>query len=484
MKKSKNYSSSDYSDDELEQDYKLEPKEQYGHQLPLNKFQGKINLDHLGVLPHSIQNSLKESQNKEDSNKIRIKDKHDRATVEQVLDPRTRIILVKLLNKKFLKEINGCISTGKEANVYHAYSHDGTKEYAIKIYKTSILIFKDRDRYVSGEFRFRNGHCKSNPRKMIKLWAEKELRNLKRIHQSSIPCPEPILVKSNVLLMEFIGQDNVQAPRLKDVENLDQDTYSLLYLELLKIVRVLYQDCKLIHADLSEYNLLYWKEKLYIIDVSQSIEHDHPHALDFLRRDCLNVNNYFKKKGVLTFGIKQIFDFVTDMKIKMEDLNEELNQMISIRHVDTEEEEQVFLGVYIPRTLQEVSAKQAEEDFKKNKRGEDEDVLYQKLTGLQFEEKVKEKSDTNNDGKSEKSQENEEEEEEEESEGEDSEEGEKKEGEEGEIKEKKGGKQKYDGLEKKERKMKIKEENREKRKNKMPKKMKKQLIKKKKGDNK
>ena len=85
-----------------------------------------------------------------------------------------------MLNKKIIKEINGCISTGKEANVYHASSESGI-EYAIKIYKTSILVFKDRDKYVSGEFRFRRGHCKGNPRKMIKLWAEKELRNLKRI---------------------------------------------------------------------------------------------------------------------------------------------------------------------------------------------------------------------------------------------------------------------------------------------------------------
>jgi RIO kinase 1 len=74
--------------------------------------------------------------------------------------------------------------------VYHCVSYDGTLEYAIKIYKTSILVFKDRDKYIEGEFRFRKfyhifyiirGHCKSNPRKMIKLWAEKEYRNLKRI---------------------------------------------------------------------------------------------------------------------------------------------------------------------------------------------------------------------------------------------------------------------------------------------------------------
>jgi len=34
--------------------------------------------------------------------------------------------------------------------VYYSKSPEG-REYAIKIYKTSILVFKDRDRYVSGE---------------------------------------------------------------------------------------------------------------------------------------------------------------------------------------------------------------------------------------------------------------------------------------------------------------------------------------------
>ena len=77
-------------------------------------------------------------------------------------------------------EVNGCISTGKEANVYHAFTPQGT-ELAIKIYKTSILIFKDREKYIDGEFRFRRAPSRCNPRKLIKIWAEKEMRNLKRI---------------------------------------------------------------------------------------------------------------------------------------------------------------------------------------------------------------------------------------------------------------------------------------------------------------
>lgn len=107
-------------------------------------------------------------------------DKSDRATVELVLDPRTRMIVFKMINQGLFDEMQGCISAGKEANVYCAFSHCNKLYYAVKIYKTSILIFKDREKYVAGEFRFRHGYNKSNPRKMVQLWAEKELRNLKR----------------------------------------------------------------------------------------------------------------------------------------------------------------------------------------------------------------------------------------------------------------------------------------------------------------
>lgn len=139
-----------------------------------------------------------------DDGKYRSKDKHDRATVEQVLDPRTRLILFKFLQQGLLDHINGCISTGKEANVYHAQTKD-EQHRAIKVYKTSILVFKDRDRYVTGEYRFRHGYSRHNPRKMVRLWAEKEFRNLTRLHANGIPCPKPIALKNHVLVMEFIG---------------------------------------------------------------------------------------------------------------------------------------------------------------------------------------------------------------------------------------------------------------------------------------
>ena len=69
---------------------------------------------------------------------------------------------------------------------------------------------------MEGEFRFRNGPTGKNPRKMVRMWAEKELRNLRRLEEK-IPCPKPLLVKSNVLVMDFIGKDMAAAPKLKDI---------------------------------------------------------------------------------------------------------------------------------------------------------------------------------------------------------------------------------------------------------------------------
>ena len=83
------------------------------------------------------------------SRKIRRRDKKDRATTELVMDQRTKTVLYSMIGSGLLDAICGCISTGKEANVYYAYDVDGT-QFALKIYKTSILKFKDRRKYVKG----------------------------------------------------------------------------------------------------------------------------------------------------------------------------------------------------------------------------------------------------------------------------------------------------------------------------------------------
>ncbi|KAI0036462.1 RIO1 family-domain-containing protein [Vararia minispora EC-137] len=316
-----------------------------------------------------------------------MKDKSDRATNEQVLDPRTRIILFKMIGRGLIHEVNGCVSTGKEANVYHALTSEGA-HLALKIYKTSILIFKDRDRYVSGEFRFRRGYSRRNPRKMVRLWAEKEMRNLRRLAAAGIPCPEPVEVRENVLVMTFLGdREGWASPRLKDAE-LDKDAYTVLYRELVLDVRTLFHQCRLVHADLSEYNILYHDGRLHIIDVSQSVEHDHPSAFDFLRNDINNIEEFFSRNGVRTMGLRRCFDFVTRDKFSASDVDALaadasaiFDQWIQETPVcgtgDAESalalatdahEDSVFRQSYIPRSLNELY--NPERDIQQAERGD------------------------------------------------------------------------------------------------------------------
>jgi len=306
-------------------------------------------------------------------------ERSDRATTEQVLDPRTKMILLQLLNRDIISEMNGVLSTGKEANVYHAVSIPQTEgeaatkplHRAIKVYKTSILVFKDRDKYVSGEFRFKNGYNKSNNRAMVKVWAEKEFRNLRRLHAAGIPCPQPVYLKAHVLVMSFLGNSKGwPAPRLRDVEFTasgdDEATagkWRDVYITLLGYMRRMYQICKLVHADLSEYNLLYHDGQLLVIDVSQSVEHDHPRSLEFLRMDIKNISDFFRRKGVDVLSERTTFGFITASEGSTEDagMKETIGKLYEVRaqqpEQDDEEREvddEVFRQQYIPQTLQQV----------------------------------------------------------------------------------------------------------------------------------
>lgn len=78
---------------------------------------------------------------------------------------------------------------------------------AIKIYKTSILTFKAREDYVVGDYRFKGGFNKSNPRRMVEMWAEKERKNYNRLKAANIPCPEIIHLHKHILVMTFLGKN-------------------------------------------------------------------------------------------------------------------------------------------------------------------------------------------------------------------------------------------------------------------------------------
>jgi RIO kinase 1 len=160
----------------------------------------------------------------------------------------------------------------------------------------------------------------------------------------------------------------------------------------------------LVHGDLSEYNLLWHKSQIYVIDVSQSVETDHPSALDFLRKDASNVNDYFSKFGKLNvMTTRQLFEFITTvikdddtaemehlervMKQVEDDYKRLANQSEKERREQDQQnavDEAVFMSSFLPRSLNQV----ADYEIKQLENGEVEETYAQAVAALTGNQEV------------------------------------------------------------------------------------------------
>ncbi len=241
-------------------------------------------------------NTILDDLEKKKIDSIRIKkidQTKKRATVDSVFDERMYLSINKLLKTGHLNRIEGIISAGKEANVYLAYG-ENNREVAIKIYKIDSNTSRWMRNYIIGDPRFKK--IPHNVSKIIFLWASKEFKNLKRAYKAGLNVPEPIHIKNNILIMEYIGFGSIPAPKLKEIKT-PKDPIKLLN-EILYFIKILYQKANLVHGDLSEFNILYHNQKPVVIDISQAVTIHHPKAEIYLVRDIKNVFNYFEKIGV------------------------------------------------------------------------------------------------------------------------------------------------------------------------------------------
>ncbi len=236
--------------------------------------------------------------------KKRKKDYREFKTEEYVFEPTTLETLYKFAKRGIIKALGGPVSRGKEAIVFHALG-DADEELAIKIYKLSTSNFNAMLDYIMGDPRFT--HIKKDRRSVVFTWARKELKNLKRASDAGVPVPRPIACINNVLIMEFVGEGGIAAPRLRDIppEVLTRD-FELE--ELLKLItsylKALYKDAGMVHADLSEFNILMHgylegeEVRPVLIDLGQALLLEHPNADAFLRRDVENIVLFFNRLGL------------------------------------------------------------------------------------------------------------------------------------------------------------------------------------------
>lgn len=230
----------------------------------------------------------------------------DFQVIEEVFDRSTLMVIYDFMNKGVIDEIHGVVNAGKEARIYWGIDQNGI-ELAIKIYLTSSAEFKKgMIPYIEGDPRFT--HVRRDTRSLIYAWAQKEFKNLQRAKDARVNVPEPLAVEKNVLIMKFIGKDGVRAPLMKETSL--EDPEKILELLLTNLTR-LYRKAGLVHADLSEYNIMIWKKRPVIFDVAQSVLISHPLAEKFIRRDLENLNRYFKRKVSRILSVDEMQERIT-----------------------------------------------------------------------------------------------------------------------------------------------------------------------------
>uniref|UniRef100_A0A0R3RXU0 Serine/threonine-protein kinase RIO3 n=1 Tax=Elaeophora elaphi TaxID=1147741 RepID=A0A0R3RXU0_9BILA len=261
-------------------------------------------------LSNRVYNKLRNYCKTEQRRNVRVKDKDEKATNELSLDKVTRLIIYRFITAGLFDIIENVIATGKESVVLHATAHaDGVrffeeKHCALKVYKMTLSEFKNRSEYVQDDYRFRN------PRRVLRIWAEKEMV------RGGMKCPKPIRLRKHIMIMTFIGSNGIAARKLKDIEWDDQETIYDAFLQVKAAVIKMFNDCNLVHGDLSEFNILYHENDVYIIDVSQAMDISHPRALFFLLRDIDNVLEFFAKLGTKNLpSATELFNEITGLNM-------------------------------------------------------------------------------------------------------------------------------------------------------------------------
>jgi RIO kinase 1 len=223
----------------------------------------------------------------------RRKEREQRKLLDEFFDHPTLLAISRLVGRGVFDAIDFPISTGKEGGVFRASAGDGFR--AVKVYRIGNSVFRRLPAHVMEELRRESSE--RNFGRLISAWTRREHTILRRLTEAGVRVPEPHAYVRNVLVMEFVGEGGIPAPRLKDTTI--EDT-SRFYDDFVQQVRRMVSDAGLVHGDLSPYNVLVREDRPVLIDVAQAIPREHPQARVLLERDARHFSRYFEKLEVPT----------------------------------------------------------------------------------------------------------------------------------------------------------------------------------------
>jgi len=204
-----------------------------------------------------------------------------------------------LVKANVLEAFGKPLGVGKEADVYDALTLGG-QQVAVKFHRLGRTSFRQtrRKRGYIAERQHISWLYQS------RLAAQKEFEALKLVHPYGVSVPEPIQQNRHVVVMGMIeGSDLVDYIQIPEPQNVLD--------EILLNLRKAYLEAEVVHADLSEFNVIFRPNgHVLIIDWPQYVRKSHPNADQLLKRDVTNIVRFFQRKFKTKTRLKEALAYI------------------------------------------------------------------------------------------------------------------------------------------------------------------------------
>ena len=212
------------------------------------------------------------------------------------------------INRGVINEVVRIIKSGKEAEIYLTVRHKEDRD----IYVVGKVHLEKQHRNFKREQLYRGGWTmisKADKRAIDRMtrygqmyiqkrWVMEEWEALRTLWKAGAAVPTPVTLNNNVILMTLIGTYDNPAPKLSEID-LSEEGWLDAFNQVMDNVRIMTK-LFLVHGDLSPYNILYWEDKVWVIDFPQTTDLEkNTYGAELLYRDLKNVCDFFARKGVV-----------------------------------------------------------------------------------------------------------------------------------------------------------------------------------------
>ncbi|MGB9960026.1 MAG: serine/threonine-protein kinase RIO2 [Candidatus Bathyarchaeales archaeon] len=190
------------------------------------------------------------------------------------------------------------LGVGKEADVYDALTPKNER-IAIKFHRLGRISFRQTVR--------KRGYITERASWLLqsRKAAEKEFEALKLVFPKGVAVPKPISQNRHAIAIGAI--EGAELAEWREIPNPKK-----VLGEILRNIRKAYLKAGVVHADLSEYNIILKPDMhILIIDWPQYVTREHPNAQQLLKRDVENILNFFKRKRLLEIKTNEALAYVT-----------------------------------------------------------------------------------------------------------------------------------------------------------------------------